>query len=111
MGRTFHTTSATTELLLLTDINSQIPVFLGDTKEYAILAGDTTPSPVLKFLRMDAVVNVGDRVFTSGQGGLFPSGLFIGTVAQVKPVVKVSLHAEVSTSYVNIIKHSFVATE
>ena len=53
------------------------------SREKAVLAGDNTPRPRLEFLAVDARVAVGDRIVTSGQGGIFPPGLPVGIVSLV----------------------------
>lgn len=66
--------------LLITDINSRVPVMLEKTRERAILAGDNRPYPKLTFLPGNVEPRPGDRVVTSGHGGVFPPGLPVGQV-------------------------------
>ncbi len=68
-------------MLLITDINSRIPVVVEATRERAVLAGDNSSRPRLVFLPNDAEVAPGDRIVTSGHGGVFPPGLPVGAVA------------------------------
>ena len=70
-------------MLLITDINSRLPVLIEATRARAILVGDNGDKPKLAFLSAAADVSVGDRIITSGQGGMFPAGLPIGVVASV----------------------------
>jgi rod shape-determining protein MreC len=46
----------------------------------AILAGDNSQLPPLEFLEDSDAVRAGDRVVSSGDGGVFPAGLLVGTV-------------------------------
>ena len=76
------------------DINSHIPVMVESTSDRAILAGNNTSRPVLEFLPDNSPISRGDRIVTSGHGGVYPPGLVVGTVAQatdstvrVKPFV------------------------
>src|SRR5665213_2333615 len=48
----------------------------------AILTGDGGATPKLAYLRGADPVKAGDRILTSGDGGLFPRGLPVGTVVQ-----------------------------
>ena len=82
-GRVVSAGQHSARILLLTDLNSRIPVIMESSREKAVLAGDNTPHPRLKFLAVDARVNVGDRIVTSGQGGVFPPGLPVGVVSLV----------------------------
>ena len=82
-GRVVSAGRHSARILLLTDLNSRIPVIVESSREKAVLAGDNTPHPRLEFLAVDARVNVGDRIVTSGQGGIFPPGLPVGVVSLV----------------------------
>ncbi len=81
-GRTAEVGERSARVLLLTDINSRIPVLVEQTGERAILAGDNTPRPVLLYLSTNSPVSQGDRIVTSGHGGVFPPGLAVGVVAE-----------------------------
>ena len=83
VGRVFEAGFYSARVLLITDINSRLPVLLEATRARAILVGDNGEKPKLAFLAASAEVSVGDRIITSGQGGMFPAGLPIGVVASV----------------------------
>ncbi len=83
-GRIFEAGLHSARVLLITDINSRIPVAIESTRARAIMVGDNGPRPRLAFLASSVEVAVGDRIVTSGQGGLFPPGLPLGIVATVK---------------------------
>ena len=79
-------------VLLITDLNSRIPVLIEPSHTRAILAGDNTARPRLIHLPPGAVASVGDRIVTSGHAGVFPPGLPVGVVvttgggaSQVRP--------------------------
>jgi rod shape-determining protein MreC len=82
-GRVIEVGERAARVLLLTDINSRIPVALEKSRVRAVLAGDNGPMPELAHLPPDAVPEIGERVVTSGFGGLFPPGIPVGTVAHV----------------------------
>lgn len=71
-------------VVLVTDINSKIPVVVERTRARAILSGNNTVMPQLMFLRSVADVQEGDIIVTSGVGGMFPAGLPIGFVNSVR---------------------------
>ncbi len=69
--------------LLLTDLNSRIPVVVENTRARAILSGDNSDRPRLTHLTGATRVAAGDRLVTSGHGGSFPPGLPVGVVVSV----------------------------
>lgn len=81
LGRIAEVGEVSSRALLITDINSRIPVMVENTRVRAILAGDNTTLPRLLYLRSTATVSPGDRVVTSGLGEAFPPGLPLGVVA------------------------------
>ncbi|MDE0059465.1 MAG: rod shape-determining protein MreC [Defluviicoccus sp.] len=83
IGRVVAVGNRSARILLITDLNSRIPVMFEGSRERAILAGDNTAMPKISFLRHNARVNSGDRVVTSGHGGMLPPGLPIGVVSSV----------------------------
>ena len=94
VGRVTSIGARSARILLLTDFNSQVPVLLEDLRERALLTGDNTDRPKLLLLPAIAKPKVGDRVVTSGHGGVFPPGIPVGIVvagedgaARVQPFV------------------------
>ncbi|MFN8924195.1 MAG: rod shape-determining protein MreC [Rhodospirillales bacterium] len=83
VGRVVEVGEWSSRVLLVTDLNARIPVQLEEGRVRAVLAGDNTDRPRLMHLASDAHVAVGDRVVTSGVGGMFPAGLPIGVVGSV----------------------------
>jgi rod shape-determining protein MreC len=81
-GRVVSLGPRASRVLLITDINSRIPVLLEHGREHGMLSGDNTGRPVLEFLPPKVHPAVGERVVTSGDGGVFPSGLPIGVVVR-----------------------------
>jgi rod shape-determining protein MreC len=83
VGRIAGVGDGAARVLLITDLNSRIPVLVGSDRTRAILAGDNSNRPKLLYLKPDAVIAEGDQVVTSGHAGAFPPGLAIGAVASV----------------------------
>ena len=82
VGRISGVGERTSRVLLLTDPSSRVPVTIQPSGQKALLTGDNTPLPVLDFIDGPDNVRPGDRVVTSGDGGVFPPGLLVGQVAQ-----------------------------
>lgn len=83
VGRVITVGERSSRVLLLTDLNSRIPVELENSREQAVLAGDNTDLPQLVHLAERVPVTVGERVVTSGRAGAFPPGLPVGVVTSV----------------------------
>lgn len=82
-GRVAEVGARASRILLVTDINSRIPVLVGPARDQAVLAGDNSAQPNLLYLAPGTSLKPGDRVVTSGHGGVFPPGLAVGVVAAV----------------------------
>jgi rod shape-determining protein MreC len=80
VGRISGVGDNTARVLLLTDASSRIPVTIQPSGQRAMLTGDNTPAPFLGFLEDSSLIRAGDRVVSSGDGGLFPAGLLVGEV-------------------------------
>lgn len=80
VGRISGVGERTSRVILLTDSNSRVPVVVQPSGQKSILAGDNGDLPPLEFLEDQSEVRPGDQVFSSGDGGVFPAGLLIGSV-------------------------------
>jgi rod shape-determining protein MreC len=83
VGRIVGVGRSASRLLLLTDFNSRVPVKVLPSGRRAILTGENTEAPRLSFLETMLGVAPGDRVMTTGDGGVFPPDLLVGHVAIV----------------------------
>ncbi len=80
VGRVTEVGARSARVLLITDMNSRIPILLEKSRARAILAGANAPNPKLLYLQDGAHPEEGERVVTSAEAGAFPAGLLIGTV-------------------------------
>jgi len=115
VGRIIDVGQSASRVLLLTDIQSRIPVYVDGQAFEGILVGQTRDRPIIRFSSQveAAPVAVGRRVLTSGAGGIIPRGLPVGTVAAVgDETISVSLYADYAqTRLVRILKYSFPTLE
>ncbi|MFT4960923.1 MAG: rod shape-determining protein MreC [Paracoccaceae bacterium] len=81
VGRISGTGKNTARVILLTDASSSVPALVQPSGQSALVAGDNTPAPLIDFLENRDLVRPGDRVVSSGDGGVFPAGLLIGQIA------------------------------
>jgi rod shape-determining protein MreC len=80
VGRISGVGERTSRVILLTDTSSRIPVTVQPSGQKALLSGDNSTIPPLEFLEDSDQVSPGDRVVTSGDGGVFPADLLVGEV-------------------------------
>ena len=100
VGRVAEVGDRSARVLLLTDLNSRIPAIVESTGDRVIVTGDNTPWPTLTYLASNSPVSAGDRVLTSGHGGVFPPGLVIGVVAEASEA-RVTIQPTVPLSQVS----------
>ncbi len=89
-GRVVEAGSRSARVLLITDLNSRVPVGLGVHGSPALMAGTNGPDPQLLYWSPGQPPAEGDMVLSSSTGGAFPPGLPIGVVhydAQNEPEV------------------------
>ncbi len=95
VGRVVGVSRNASRLLLLTDPESRTPVLIDRSNARAVLTGDGGPNPRLEYLRGRDVVHNGDRVLTSGDGGLYPRGLPVGVAEQdIRGVWRIRLYSD-----------------
>lgn len=100
VGRVLSVSTATSEVLLLTDSHSSVHTVVQGSRANGIVEGDRGLGLLLTSVPHESELKVGDRVVTTGLAGQFPKGLLVGTIedapdpgndlfreARVKPVV------------------------
>lgn len=105
VGRVAEVGGRAARILLLTDLNSHIPVMLDSSRERAVMAGDNSDQPRLLYLPINVTAKPGERIVTDGSGGIFPPGVPVGVVASVDSgIVRVEPYADLSRmEYVRIV--------
>lgn len=84
IGRIIEVGERASRVLLISDINSHVPVVIEGVNQRAVLAGTNENLLVLIHLPPDVMIEKGARIITSGSGGMFPTGLPIGEVVEIK---------------------------
>lgn len=108
MGRVVEAGKKSSRVLLLTDMNARVPVFVGNENIRAMLAGNNTDTPEIIHLPPQTTIKAGDRVTTSGHGGLYPHGIPVGeVVATATGDLRVRLYSDIDrTNYVRVVKRT-----
>ncbi len=83
IGHIIQSTGATSKVLLITDSRSAIDSLFQDNRVPGVIVGTGEEKCGMKYVPITAEVGMGDKVISSGLGGIFPKGLMVGTVVQV----------------------------
>ena len=98
--------------MLVTDLNSKIPVIVEPSGNHAILSGHGDSKPTLEYLSKNHKIQKEDKIYTSGKEGIFAPGIPIGEVTIDKDIVEVELYSELSEiTFVNINLEGFKEKE
>jgi len=103
VGRVVDVNFFTSRILLVSDLNSKIPVIISPSGTHAILSGRGKGKPTLDYLPENNVLEDGNKVFTSGTEGIFSPGIPIGKVKFENKIANVSLFSELTQiTFINI---------
>jgi rod shape-determining protein MreC len=80
VGRVTELGSRSARVLLITDMNSRIPVILERSRSRAMLVGTNGPRPRLMYWTEGQMPAEGEHVVTSAEANAFPAGLPVGVV-------------------------------
>ena len=103
IGRIVDVNYFSSRVLLVSDLNSKIPILSEPSGNHAILSGHGKDKPSLDYLPKNHSVKDGDKIYTSGREGIFTPGIPIGKIKIEKNKVKVLLFSDLSQiTFVNI---------
>ena len=100
VGKVVEVNYSTSRVLLLSDLNSKIPVSIEPSGVQSILSGSGSSFGEIQYIKEDYELENDSEIFTSGSGGIFRSGIPIGkTIADEKiglDTIKVKFHSDFS---------------
>jgi len=103
IGRVVDVNFFSSRVLLVSDLNSKIPVITEPTGNHAILSGHGSKETTLEYLPENHEIKNGDKVYTSGQEGIFLPGIPIGKIKLNKDIVEVILFSNLKQiTFVNV---------
>ena len=107
VGRIAGVGERTSRVILLGDTSSRVAVTIESNGQTGLVVGDNTSQPPIEFLENPETVRPGDRVMTSGDGGVFPSGILVGQVTQTQSGrLRVRLAADMlQLEFLRVIRH------
>tara|TARA_B100001564_G_C20651031_1_gene676845 strand:- start:1302 stop:2150 length:849 start_codon:yes stop_codon:yes gene_type:complete len=80
IGKVVEVSFTSSRILLLSDLNSKVPVDIMPNNIQSILSGTGEDTGIIQYTRQQELIENDAIVFTSGAGGLFKSGIPIGTI-------------------------------
>jgi len=80
IGKVIEVNYLTSRILLLSDLNSKIPVIVEPGNFQSILSGTGKNDGILQYLKEDYLIEENSIIYTSGAGGLFKTGIPIGKI-------------------------------
>ena len=103
IGRIVDVNFFSSRVLLISDLNSKVPVITEPEGYHAILSGHGENESVLKYLPNNHKIKDGDKVYTSGKAGVFMPGIPIGKIQVTGKIVKVLPFSKLNQiTFVNI---------
>tara|TARA_Y100000741_G_C18228953_1_gene549011 strand:- start:610 stop:1464 length:855 start_codon:yes stop_codon:yes gene_type:complete len=82
VGKVVEVNYATSRILLLSDINSKIPITIEPGGIQSILSGNGSGMGIIQYSKKKLPIEPGAIVYTSGTGGLFKEGIPIGKITK-----------------------------
>jgi len=103
IGRIVDVNFFSSRVLLVSDLNSKIPVIIVPSGHHAILSGHGKNEITLEYLPENHRVQSGNKVYTSGKEGIFSPGIPVGEVKMSIDKVLISLFSDLTQiTFVNI---------
>jgi len=104
IGRVVDVNFFSSRILLVTDLNSKIPVIVEPVGIHGILSGRGTDSPIIEYLPENNKLEDGNKVYTSGMEGIFSPGMPIGEIdLQENGLIKVKLFSDLDQiTFINV---------
>ena len=100
VGKVVEVNYSTSRVLLLSDLNSKIPVSIEPNGVQSILSGSGFSFGEIQYIKENYELENDSEIFTSGSGGIFRSGIPIGkTIADENigfDTIKVKFHSDFS---------------
>jgi rod shape-determining protein MreC len=103
VGQVIHAAPTLSQVMLVTDFRSGVDALVQRTRASGVVTGRGRNIAELKFLPVGADLQPGDRLISSGMGGIFPKGLIIGEVKDIhrngRPTQQVEIQPSVDFSH------------
>ena len=85
VGKVLRVFPFASQVLLVTDGNSGVATLLESSRLHGILKGQNKALGTLAYVLNDEKVEIGEKLFTSGEDQIYPKGLPVGVVVEARP--------------------------
>ncbi len=103
IGRIVDVNFFSSRVLLISDLNSKVPIIVEPSGNHAILNGHGNKNATLEYLPENNKTKDGDIVYTSGKEGIFKPGIPIGEIKLENDIIEVLFFSDLNQiSFVNI---------
>ena len=107
IGKIVEVNFSTSRVLLLSDLNSRIPVSIEPGGIQSILTGNGKMSGIIQYTKKDVLINEESVVYTSGTGDLLKPGIPIGKISSDKNLQKLDFFSDFSQlRYIKVVSYS-----
>jgi rod shape-determining protein MreC len=97
IGKVVSVGQKSAEVMLLSHPLSSVPVYVERTNAVGVIKGDVRQGIILEYVLADQLVE-GDRLLTSGQGGVFPRGINIAVIEKKTTSIKIRPFHDIDTT-------------
>ncbi len=103
IGRTVDVNFFSSRVLLVSDLNSHIPIIVEPSGTHAIMSGHGQFNPTLEFLPENHNIKKDNKIYTSGKEGIFTPGVPIGKVLIKDNQIEIQLFSDLNQiTFVNV---------
>ncbi len=83
LGQVIEANPKSSKILLISDSRSAVDAIFQKSREPGVVFGSGEQICEMRYVSMEADIQKGDQIISSGVGGIFPKGLAVGTVSKI----------------------------
>ena len=96
VGKVVEVNYTTSRVLLLSDLNSKIPIVIEPSSVHSILSGNGKKSGIIQYTKNNIPLKNGSVLYTSGTGSLFKPGIPIGKINNIEDISNVDFFVDLA---------------
>ena len=96
IGKVVEVNYITSRVLLLSDLNSKIPVVIEPSSVHSIMSGNGKKSGIIQYTKNNIPLKNGSVLYTSGTGSLFKPGIPIGKINNIEDISNVDFFVDLA---------------